>query len=204
MCLSYAHAQCRNPKKVYKRSLFKDDAVHCFKFPKTCQPYGCCEQVPNSNWPKHFGFFQPLSRTFSVPDSVCTEIFQWLVFHVKMYIKRETNPQPLAQEFPALSTRPHQHMKINDKKLKIIKQFGIFAEQNRKWKIPAYLPNYSSGQKGVQEKYLNMVVKINPVYWLKRNYSIWQDTKFRPITDLNSVNTVDVNFSLHRNETRAT
>ena len=37
--------------------------------------------------------------------------------------------------------------------------FGIFAAQNRKWKSPAFLPNYFSGQKGVQEKYLNMVVK---------------------------------------------
>ena len=39
------------------------------------------------------------------------------------------------------------------------KKFGIFAEQIRKWKIPAFLPNYFSGQKGVQEKSLNMVVK---------------------------------------------
>ena len=45
------------------------------------------------------------------------------------------------------------------KKSSLYKKFGIFAEQNRKWKIPAYLPNYSSGQKGVQEKYVNMVVK---------------------------------------------
>ena len=37
--------------------------------------------------------------------------------------------------------------------------FGIFAEKNRKWKIPTFLPNYFSEQKGVQEKYLNMVVK---------------------------------------------
>ena len=37
--------------------------------------------------------------------------------------------------------------------------FGILAGRNRKWKIPAFLPNYFSGQKGEQEKYLNMVVK---------------------------------------------
>ena len=36
-------------------------------------------------------------------------------------------------------------------------------------KIPAYLPNYFSEQKGVQEKSRNMVVKINLVNWLKRN-----------------------------------
>ena len=51
----------------------------------------------------------------------------------------------------------------------MIKKLGIFAEQTPKWKIPAYLPNYFSEQKDVQEKYLNMVVKINPVNWLKRN-----------------------------------
>ena len=36
-------------------------------------------------------------------------------------------------------------------------------------KIPVYLPNYFCEQKVVQEKYRNMVVKINPVNWLKRN-----------------------------------
>ena len=60
-------------------------------------------------------------------------------------------------------------MKTNKKSQSDKKKFGIFAKQNRKWKIPAYLPNYVSGQKGVQEKYLNMVVKKNPVNWLKRN-----------------------------------
>ena len=68
-----------------------------------------------------------------------------------------------------------------------MKKLGIFAEQTQKWKIPAYLPNYFSEQKGVQEKYLNMVVKINPVYWLKRNQHMAGE-KFRPITALNSVN----------------
>ena len=55
--------------------------------------------------------------------------------------------------------------------------FGIFAEQNRKWKIPAFLPNYFSGQKGEQEKYLNMVVKKSglmaekkPAYRQIKNY----------------------------------
>ena len=28
-----------------------------------------------------------------------------------------------------------------------MKKIGIFAEQTRKWKIPAYLPNYFSEQK---------------------------------------------------------
>ena len=51
-------------------------------------------------------------------------------------------------------------MNILANKLKTEKKFGIFAEQIRKWKIPAFLPNYFSGQKGVQEKSLNMVVKI--------------------------------------------
>ena len=55
------------------------------------------------------------------------------------------------------ATSTHEKMK---KKLNIINFFGIFVEQNPKWKIPAYLPNYFSGQKAVQEKYLNMVVKI--------------------------------------------
>ena len=59
--------------------------------------------------------------------------------------------------------------KVIAKKRDIIKKTGTFAELNRKWKIPAYLPNYFSGQKGVQEKYLYMVVKINPVNGLKRN-----------------------------------
>ena len=51
----------------------------------------------------------------------------------------------------------------------MMNKLSIFAEQTPKWKIPAYLPNYFSEQKDVQEKYLNMVVKINPVNWLKRN-----------------------------------
>ena len=71
------------------------------------------------------------------------------------------------------------------KKLKVKKKFGIFAEQIRKWKIPAFLPNYFSGQKGVQEKSLNMVVKKSslldekkPEYGRKKNsglllLSIW-------------------------------
>ena len=50
-----------------------------------------------------------------------------------------------------------------------MKKLGIFAKQAWKWKIHAYLPNYFSEQKGVQEKYLNMVVKMNPVYWQKIN-----------------------------------
>ena len=34
------------------------------------------EPVPNSNWPKHFGFlFPPMSQTFSLQIIVCTEIF---------------------------------------------------------------------------------------------------------------------------------
>ena len=64
-----------------------------------------------------------------------------------------------------------------------MKKLSMFAEQSRKLKISAYLPNYFSEQKGVQEKFLHMVVKINPVYWMKRNQK---------------------HFSLHRNETRAT
>ena len=60
-------------------------------------------------------------------------------------------------------------MKPIQKKSNFKKKFGILAEQNRKWKIPAFLPNYFSGQKGVQENYLHMVLKINPVNWLKRN-----------------------------------
>ena len=52
----------------------------------------------------------------------------------------------------------------------------------------AFLPNYFSEQKGVQEKYLNMVVKINPVYWLKRNQHMARKKKFLPITALSSIN----------------
>ena len=48
-----------------------------------------------------------------------------------------------------------------EKKLKI-------SQTKPKKKIPVYVLNYFSGQKGVQEKYLHMVVKIKPVYWLKR------------------------------------
>ena len=70
-------------------------------------------------------------------------------------------------------------------------------------KNSAYLPNYFSEQKGVQEKYLNMVVKINPVYWLKRNQhmagkNIMANNWFK------FGKYIDVSFSLQRNETRAT
>ena len=69
-------------------------------------------------------------------------------------------------------------------KLQILKKFVKFAELNRKLKIPVYLPYYFCGQKGVPEKYLHMVVKINPVYWLKRNqhvegYKITADNCFK-------------------------
>ena len=68
-------------------------------------------------------------------------------------------------------------MKPIQKKSNFKKKFGILAEQNRKWKIPAFLPNYFSGQKGAQEKYLNMVVKKSglmaekkPAYGRIKNY----------------------------------
>ena len=54
----------------------------------------------------------------------------------------------------------------------MLKKYGTFAELTRKWKIPAFLPNYFSGQKGVQEKSLNMVVKKNPVYWMKKSQNM--------------------------------
>ena len=79
-----------------------------------------------------------------------------------MCSRREPNPRSSALEYPALTIRPFQHKKPFQKKSNFKKKFGIFAEQNRKWKIPAFLPNYFSGQKGEQEKYLNMVVKKNP------------------------------------------
>ena len=50
---------------------------------------------------------------------------------------------------PPLTTRPLQHIYKWQKNQDILKRFGIFAEQNRKWKIPTYLQNYFSGQKGV-------------------------------------------------------
>ena len=49
------------------------------------------------------------------------------------------------------------------KKSKLWKKSGIFAELNLKWKVPAHFPNYFNVQKGGREKYLHMVVKINPV-----------------------------------------
>ena len=59
--------------------------------------------------------------------------------------------------------------------------FGKFADPNRKWKIPVFIPNYFRWQKGVQDKYLYMVVKINrSIDW--KETSIWPDTKLRPIT----------------------
>ena len=65
-------------------------------------------------------------------------------------------------------------------------EFGKFADPNRKWKIPVFIPNYFRWQKGVQDKYLYMVVKINrSIDW--KETSIWPDTKLRPITVLNSV-----------------
>ena len=123
-----------------------------------------CEPVPNGNWPKHFSFyFQPLSRTFSVPNSVCPEIFRWPVFSVKRCSWQESNPWPLEQNYPALPTAPCQLIMKPWKKSKLWKKSGIFAELNLKWKVPAHFPNYFNVQKGVQEKYLHMVVKINPV-----------------------------------------
>ena len=127
-----------------------------------------CEPVPNGIWPKHFSFyFQPLSRTFSVPKVSVPKYFGDL-FSLWKVQQAGIIPRPMAHEYPALCTRPLQHKKcciITENNENV--RYSIFAEQTRKWKISAYLPNYSGEQKGVQEKYLNMVVKINRVYWLK-------------------------------------
>ena len=68
------------------------------------------------------------------------------------------------------------------------------------------MPNRPKNEKRCAGKIPEYGGKINPVYWLKRNQHmvLWQEKKFRPITALNLVSTVDVHFSLHRNETRAT
>ena len=78
-----------------------------------------------------------------MPNSVCNEIFWWPVFYEKSV------PGGI----------PTRVDKVDKKFQTDKKKFDIFAEQNQKWKIPAHLPNYFSGQKGVQENSLNMVVK---------------------------------------------
>ena len=140
----------------------------CFQFPKIFQPYGVVSQ-----------FLTAIGQNFSVFISRHSpRDFQCQILSVPKYfgdlfslwkvqqagIKSTTSSAGIPGSIQATPT-----YELTTQITKKMKKLGIFAEQTRKWKIPAYWPNYFSEQKGVQEKCLNMVVKINPVYWLKRN-----------------------------------
>ena len=73
-------------------------------------------------------------------------------------------------DYSVLPTRPctaaHDKEKTQNNK-----KIGKFAELNRKWKIPVFVPNYFRGQKGVPEKNLYMVVKRkHAAYGRIKNY----------------------------------
>ena len=121
------------------------------------------------NFPTYLSnYFGHLKSLFS-----CKYHYLWVMckFWKKMIVFTRIRTYSSVWEYPVLPTRPLQHKKyLQLQKLGILQKFGKFAEPNRKWKISIYIPKYFRGQKGMQEKYLYMVVKIKLVYWLDKNY----------------------------------
>ena len=148
-----------------------------FQVSKKCSAIWRCEPFPNGNWPKHFSFyFQPLSRTFSVPKVSVPKYFGDL-FSLWKVQQAGIIPRPMAHEYPALCTRPLQHKKWciiteNNENFRYIcrtdpkmKNFCLFTELFR-WakrcagKIPEYGGKNKSG----------LLAEKKPAYGRKKNY----------------------------------
>ena len=109
---------------------------HCFKFPKTVRPYGV---VTVSR------FLMAIGRNFSgfyyhhFPEHFWCQLCQYRNISVPCFLcekcsMRDTNLQCPAQEYPALTIRPFQHI--------------FQTEKNSKYKKSlVYLPNRSENEK---------------------------------------------------------
>ena len=112
--------------------------------------------------------FQPIDRNISVTYTYSIQFFRANIIiyelgwggYVKVKIDLSSSgfePTTSDTRIPRSTHYSRLLQRMFEKKLKI-------SQTKPKKKIPVYVLNYFSGQKGVQEKYLHMVVKIKPVY----------------------------------------
>ena len=90
------------------------------------------------------------------------------------YLHQDSNLRPLLLFYPHATHYTTAACENATKKFYILKKYSTFAELTRKWKIPAFLPNYFSGQKGVQvyagKNKSGLLAEKKPAYGRIKNY----------------------------------